>query len=230
MPAITKKLIRYNFSSRDLEQIKYIVIHDTGNTGPGADADAHFRFFNGGDRGASAHYFVDDHSIIQTVEDYKASWHCGDGQGLYGITNRNSIGVEICINEDGDYEKSVSHTRDLTMNLMQRHLIPPSRVVRHYDASKKICPGTMSADNWARWHAFKANLETEEARLITGVMLFERIGLIDSPDYWLANARKGEFINGEYAAILIGRMADYIYLTASSANKEVKFPGTNLVI
>jgi len=80
MLPITKKLIRYNFSSRNKQRILYIVIHDTGNPRAGANAEAHFRYFNGGNRGASAHYFVDDGAIIQTVEDYIASWHCGDGR------------------------------------------------------------------------------------------------------------------------------------------------------
>jgi N-acetylmuramoyl-L-alanine amidase len=110
MLAITKKLISYNFSSRNKQAILYIVIHDTGNPRAGADAEAHYRYFNGGNRGASAHYFVDASSIIQTVEDYNASWHCGDGQGKYGITNQNSVGVEICINADGDDETKRPHS------------------------------------------------------------------------------------------------------------------------
>lgn len=158
MPAITKKLISYNVSSRNKQMILYIVIHDTGNQRVGANAEAHYRYFNGGNRGASAHYFVDDSAIIQTVEDYNASWHCGDGQRKYGIANQNSIGVEICINADGDYEKAVANTLDLTKHLMKKHSIPISRVVRHYDASRKVCPKTMSADNWARWWEFKKAL------------------------------------------------------------------------
>jgi N-acetylmuramoyl-L-alanine amidase CwlA len=153
---IQKKLIKYNFSSGNSPE--YIVVHDTGNTGKGADAEAHFKYFNGGDRQSSAHYFVDDHSIIQTVEDYNASWHCGDGKGKYGITNYNSIGIEICINSDGDYDKAVGNAIDLVKFLMQKYSIPIDRVVRHYDASRKNCPGTMSANNWAKWTWFKAQL------------------------------------------------------------------------
>ena len=31
--------------------------------------------------------------------------------------------------------------------------------------------------------------------------------IINSPQYWLDNARKGKTVNGEYAAILIKRVA-----------------------
>jgi len=70
--------------------IEYLVIHDTGNRRIGANAEAHFNYFNSGNRNASADFFVDDEEILQ-VNDYTKyyTWHCGDGKGLYGITNRN---------------------------------------------------------------------------------------------------------------------------------------------
>lgn len=161
MLPIKKKLIKYNYSSRNNKRIEYIVIHDTGNTSKGAGADNHYRYFNGGNRNASAHYFVDDKEIIQTVEDANASWHCGDGKGKYGITNSNSIGVEICINSDGDYEKAVANTVELVKHLMEKHNIPIEKIVRHYDASRKICPRTMSNNNWERWKGFKESLQEQ---------------------------------------------------------------------
>ena len=208
MLPINKKLIKYNHSSRNGQSIKYIVIHDTGNPRAGADAEAHYKYFNGGDRQASAHYFVDDKSIIQTVEDSQASWHCGDGGGKYGITNSNSIGVEICINADGDYEKAVANMVELVKHLMGKYSIPPERVVRHYDASRKICPGTMRENNWARWHAFKESLaEQSRDKLSEALKVLVAKGLINTPDYWQQNAREGKTVNGAYAAALIERMA-----------------------
>lgn len=159
MLPIKKKLIKYNYSSRYNKRIEYIVIHDTGNTSKGAGADNHYRYFNGGNRNASAHYFVDDKEIIQTVEDTNASWHCGDGKGKYGITNSNSIGVEICINSDGDYQKAVVNAAELIKHLMEKYNIPIDKVVRHYDASRKICPRTMSHNNWEKWKDFKESLQ-----------------------------------------------------------------------
>lgn len=151
---INKKLIKYNFSSRNGTEIKYIVVHDTGNPRKGAGAHNHYLYFNGGNRNASAHYFVDDKEIIQTVEDSNASWHCGDGKGRYGITNSNSIGIEICINEDGDFEKAKTNAIVLVRTLMTLYNIPKENVVRHFDASKKICPKSMSDLGWRKWSEF----------------------------------------------------------------------------
>lgn len=156
---INEKLIKYNFSSRGGEKIKYIVIHDTGNTSKGAGADNHFLFFNGADRQSSAHYFVDDKQILRVVKDSDKSWHCGDGRGLNGITNDNSIGIEMCINSDGDFNKTYLHTLKLVKHLMKEYNIPLENVVRHYDASRKICPNIWKENNWAKWEKFKQDLK-----------------------------------------------------------------------
>ena len=151
---ITKKLIKYNYSSRVGTKIKYIVVHDTGNSRLGAGSNNHYLYFNGGDRNSSAHYFVDDKEIIQIVEDTCASWHCGDGKGIYGITNRNSIGIEICINEDSNFEIAKTKTIELIKKLMELHNIPKKNIVRHFDASRKVCPKSMSDNGWREWTQF----------------------------------------------------------------------------
>ncbi|OWZ83243.1 N-acetylmuramoyl-L-alanine amidase family protein [Natranaerobius trueperi] len=199
---IFKKLINYNYSSRNKESIKYIVIHDTGNLSKGADANAHYNYFNTKDRQASAHYFVDDSKVLQVVEDFNASWHCGDGNGKFGITNSNSIGVEICINSDGDYNKALDHTVELVKDLMSNYSIPIERVVRHFDASKKICPKTMSENNWDKWDKFRDSLDLSRA-----LDILVKKDIINSPSYWKENAREGKMVRGEFSASLIKRVA-----------------------
>ncbi|MDO5041413.1 MAG: N-acetylmuramoyl-L-alanine amidase [Peptoniphilus sp.] len=151
---IDKLPIGLNFSKR-AGSPKFIVVHDTGNASAGADAKAHFRYFNGKYRGASAHYFVDDEGVVETVEVANSAWHCGDGRGRYGIYNYNSIGVELCVNSDGDWERTKENALGLIRFLMRFYDIPKGNVVRHYDASRKVCPRRMSADNWREWWIFR---------------------------------------------------------------------------
>lgn len=151
---INKELIKYNYSSRKGNSIRYIVVHDTGNRSRTANAMNHYRYFGGGDRQASAHYFIDEDGVVQIIEDAYASWHCGDGRGRYGITNRNSIGIELCINEGNDMEKTYSHAQALIRALMKWYGLDKSKVVRHYDASRKLCPRSMSSNNWGKWKEF----------------------------------------------------------------------------
>lgn len=161
------KQIAYNITQRNTG-IKYIVIHTTGNPRKGADAEAHFQYWNSGKVGQSADFVVDDKEALQ-INDYTRfyTWHCGDGKGKYGITNANSIGIEICINSDGDYSKAVENAIRLTRGLMKTLNIPSERVVRHYDASRKTCPAEMAANDWADWKEFKSRLVESEVLTMT---------------------------------------------------------------
>lgn len=152
--------IKYNKSDRNGAPIKYIVVHDTGNPSRGANATAHYNYFNGGNRNASADFFVDDTQIICVNDYYKYyTWHCGDGHGKYGITNSNSVGVEFCVNVGSDRTETLRRTAQLVSELMSELNIPIERVVRHFDASRKNCPASMSANNWMEWYKFKEMLK-----------------------------------------------------------------------
>ena len=144
--------ITYNRTTRT-EKPRYIVIHTTGNPRKGADARAHFDYWNGKNVGQSADFVVDDKETLQ-INDYNKyyTWHCGDGKGKYGITNSNSIGIEICVNADGDFEKALENAVELVQKLKVETGI--TEVVRHYDASRKLCPAELSKDNWNEWYKF----------------------------------------------------------------------------
>ena len=140
------------------DTIKYIVIHDTANQDIGANALMHYKYFNNTDRGASADFFVDSTQIIQTNDYTKYyTWHCGVSKGK--INNKNSIGIEMCINADGNYDLMLKSTIELVKDLKTKLNIPLENIVRHFDVSGKICPGSMSWDNWSAWEAFKKLLE-----------------------------------------------------------------------
>lgn len=123
--------------------IKYIVVHYTGSgTSASGAAKANCVYFSNGNRNASAHYFIDDGSIYEYADPGKyATWHCGDGKGKYGITNQNSIGIEVCRNHDQPFTQAeINRLAWLVRKLMKQYGVPASRVVRHYDASRKQCP------------------------------------------------------------------------------------------
>ncbi|MEC2901885.1 N-acetylmuramoyl-L-alanine amidase, partial [Bacillus cereus] len=96
---------------------RYITIHTTANQNAGADARAHARYVNngGGSSGVSWHFTVDDHRIVQHLPLNENGWHAGDGNGA---GNRSSIGIEICENRDGNFEKALTHAAGLVKFLM----------------------------------------------------------------------------------------------------------------
>jgi N-acetylmuramoyl-L-alanine amidase len=136
--------------------IQFIVIHDTGNETDSDEANANY--FCSGTRNASAHYFVDDDSITQLILDYCCAFHVGDGHGAYGITNRNSLGIEMCRQNNTVTETTENNTIELVKVKMKEYNVPIERVVRHYDASRKSCPESFMANDWERWYEFKDKL------------------------------------------------------------------------
>ncbi len=144
-------------SGRNGNSIKYIVCHFTGNQNDTASGNANY--FRNVNRQASAHYFVDNKGIVQVVREGDTSWHCGDGNGRYGITNSNSIGIEMCATNGDISEKTIENTLWLVKSLMNKYGIDADHVVRHYDASRKCCPSPFSPNNWRRWWDFKARLK-----------------------------------------------------------------------
>ena len=136
---------------------KYIVVHYVG--AQSSTALNNCKYFAGGDRGASAHYFVDDNSIYQCIEDKHGAWHVGNTRTE--VNNKNSIGIEMCCMGAnlGVTEKTEANTLDLVKYLMNKYNIPASNVRTHYQVSgnSKVCPN-WSANNWARWTNFKNKL------------------------------------------------------------------------
>ena len=45
---------------------------------------------------------------------------------------------------------------------MEELNIPAERVVRHYDASRKNCPASMSGNDWAYWQDFKNRINIRD--------------------------------------------------------------------
>lgn len=124
---------------------EYIVVHNTDNFAQGADARAHASAqFHGNFNGMSAHYYVDDKEIVyQAAKIDKGCWHVGVDYGgkFFGvINNRNSIGVEMCVQKGYDFEKAFRNTVELVKYLMKSTGIPADHVVQHYDVCQKNCP------------------------------------------------------------------------------------------
>lgn len=93
-----------NFTKRSNRNVKYIVIHYTGNKKDKAINNA--KYFQEANIKASAHFFVDDTSIYQSVALKDNAYHCGAKKYKHKeCRNSNSIGIEMCCT-DGNYRVS----------------------------------------------------------------------------------------------------------------------------
>lgn len=130
----------------------YIVIHETDNWSKGADAKAHATAMKNGNLAGTVHYYVDSKCIYQTLDHSDGAWAVGDGKGKYGITNRNSINIEICVNPETDYYVAVDKAEQLAAYLLKQYGWGTDHLKRHYDASRKNCPRRLQAEG--RWPEF----------------------------------------------------------------------------
>ena len=157
-------------SARAVSKIKYIVIHYTGNDGDHDESNANY--FANNIVKASAHYFVDDDSVTQSVPDNHIAYSVGGkkyatcdktgGGKLYGkCTNTNSISIELCdtVKNGVIYptDKTIANALELTKSLMKKYNIPADRVIRHFDVNGKACPAYWT--NFKKWEsAFHSKL------------------------------------------------------------------------
>ena len=123
-----------------------IVVHNTDNFEPTATpALTPERSMMEIFRACTAHYYTDDSDIAyQAAPHNLGCWHVGINYGngnLFGsYGNRNSIGVEMCVQGGYNYEKAFQNTVELVRKLMKETGIPASRVYRHLDICSKNCP------------------------------------------------------------------------------------------
>lgn len=186
---INKQLSNNRNHFKGVNPCKFITIHQTGNTNKGAGAMNHARYINSGSS-ATWHYTVDHKEVIQHFNDTVQCWHAGDGQGK---GNTQSIGIELCVNSDGDYMKTINNAIELVKYLMSKHNIPISNVVQHNKWSGKNCPQLIrSSHKGFSWVHFIYRCETPVKPLTPSN---EAVDV--SIDDLARRTIRGEFGNGE---------------------------------
>jgi uncharacterized protein YraI len=149
-----------------LRKLKGVVAHWTANTNRGAHAKANRNYFNNTDRYASAHYIVDDRSIIHCIPDNEVAYHVGatrykaDGDRIReGQLSPNYflVGFEMCVNADGDWNKTYRNSVALAAHLLRKYALNTNDLYRHYDITGKDCPKMMLEES--AWGAFKADID-----------------------------------------------------------------------
>lgn len=149
MVKITKMYLDATAKGRPGKKIspKGLVIHWTANTQKGSDADNNRNYFNNSGVAASAHYIVDDHQIIQCLPEDEMAYHVGANKynpracrELSDYPNDCTIGIEICVNRDGDFNKTMENTVALAAEICKRYGWTKENLWRHYDITGKDCP------------------------------------------------------------------------------------------
>lgn len=150
---------KYSRPQTKLKGVKGVVIHWTANEGKGADAEANRRFFENRKSGrtgfGSAHYIVDSTEIVQCLPDSEMAYHVGATSykttrfGSY--PNNCTLGIEMCVNSDGNFKVVYDQTVELTAALVKKYnLNPDTDIVRHFDVTGKNCPAYFTSIHWGK--------------------------------------------------------------------------------
>lgn len=149
--------------------IQGVCWHWTANTSKGADAKAHRAYWETAEYGA--HYVVDDKIIIHTVPGNEVVWHAGPSTDYTAYiknkypagANLRLIGVELCVNSDGDWGATYNNAVTLGAYLADYYnLNPLVSFERHYDCAKKDCPRMMTpyvVGGDEAWLKFKGDVQ-----------------------------------------------------------------------
>ena len=159
-----------NYTQCNNREVKYIVMHYTGNKKDTPRANA--KYFRTGGKNTSAHLFVGNRNIFQSVKLRDRAWHCGTSGTYYHkeCRNANSIGIEMCCTE-GNYrisKKTKKNAAYLCAALCKQIGITASGVdtyvLRHYDITHKTCPAQMvnSTSEWKEFKDMVKNILKEE--------------------------------------------------------------------
>lgn len=148
--------------------IVWIVIHETANTSPGAGAFSHSNYLKN-QANSNASVFVSWNATIDSEELYEhipyeeVAYHAGDGSRLpafegsnpnihenwessypnLGGGNRNGIGIEMAVNEDGNIMRTWQRAAKFSSELMYEYNLPITQLAYHNSFSGKACPQSM---------------------------------------------------------------------------------------
>jgi len=140
-----------NYSNWVKKDNEYLTNHNTGNSSKGANALMHANYLKNLTEKKSWHVTVDDKYIIQHLPLNVNGWHCSDGVGS-DSGNMNSIGIEGCMNSDGNWQKTRLNMIKFDVFCMNNlpNLIGDNwkkTIVPHKHWYNKNCPSVILAES-----------------------------------------------------------------------------------
>ena len=210
MVKIIQDFIENNAINRPgkIKEKLYITVHETANKSIGANARAHANYLKNITNYVSWHYTVDDKEIYQHLTDNEMAYHCTDGISD-NSGNVTSIGIEICVNKDGDFIKAVNNTIELIAKLMTDYDIPIENVVPHsYWYKLKTCPYNILmgkykyGDITLDWDYFIQLIKIKNSDIIDNdyqnadeaIEKLVSLNIINTPDYWIEKVKEIKFL------------------------------------
>lgn len=90
----------------------------------------------------SWHYTVDQKEIYHHIPDNEVVHHVAtEKENLYGV------GIKLCVNKDGDFEKTFDNAAKLVAYLLKEYHLNINSIRTHHGFSGKDCPHSILENN-----------------------------------------------------------------------------------
>ena len=159
---ILAKPISYDSKRRSRKDVKYIVLHYTGNIGDTAVNNGKY-FKSTNTRRAGGHFFVDqDGDIVRSIPMTYTAWAVGathadrsrGGGSLFGkCTNYNSVSIEMCDQVNCDASEAQKTAVKWLINYIHKKCPNATVICRHFDVTGKLCPAQYIEES--KWEKLK---------------------------------------------------------------------------
>jgi N-acetylmuramoyl-L-alanine amidase len=161
-------------SGQELQDVQYIVSHDTGN--PGSTAYANRNYFENVDPNASAHTFIDDNHILEIIPLDEKAWHVrynvSTDDRLYGEdANDAAIGVELSYGGNINFEEAYNRYVWYHAYLADKYNLDPSEdIVAHstLDPARRTDPQNALNKHGISWSDFINDVQRAYERYFQG--------------------------------------------------------------
>ncbi|SET54975.1 N-acetylmuramoyl-L-alanine amidase [Natronincola peptidivorans] len=219
--------------------------HWTANIRATAGVENHLSYWLRAQYGTQ--YIVDSTKIAQAVPDTEVQWHAGPGSAYTNYiknkyprgANLSLIGIELCVNSDGDWNETYKRAVWLGVQLCKKYNWDPYKnFERHFDCTGKDCPRMMTrfvAGGETAWKKFLDDVYeglVEEAEEMAKFVLqswmrnggqkavdeLAKQGMLNTPEMWRTDEALSD-VNRQY---LFWMMIEKLSTRVKELERKVK--------
>ncbi|SET33782.1 Putative peptidoglycan binding domain-containing protein [Salinibacillus kushneri] len=161
-------------SGQSIQDVQFIVSHDTGN--PGSSAYGNRNYFENTNPSSSAHTFIDDKYILEIIPLDEKAWHVrynvSTDNRRYGVNaNDAAIAVELCYGGNISFEDAYNRYVWYHAYLVDKfNLNPDENIVGHstLDPSRRTDPQNALNRHGVSWNDFLNDVDNAYRKYFEG--------------------------------------------------------------
>jgi hypothetical protein len=153
-----------NVPDEQLAELRFRYVHETANKNRGANAAFHRQFVadGGGADQVSFTWTIDSERAVQILPENSVNYAQGRAKA-----NRNGDSFELCVNADGDWNRTLDNAAKLLAASLVSHGQDVNVLLQHWAVYGKNCPATIRATPGG-WEALVAKVGQYRQMVLSG--------------------------------------------------------------